>query len=39
VPPAYAEHTRGILTEFGYDGSAIDALIAGGGAVDQPKDG
>jgi len=38
-PPRYAEHTRAILTELGYDKAAIDALIASGGAVEQPGEG
>lgn len=39
APPRYGEHTREILAELGYEQAAIDALIAGGGAVEQPKDG
>ena len=38
APPRYGEHTREILAELGYDEPAIDALIASGGAVDQPED-
>ncbi len=38
APPRYAEHTREILDELGYDAAAADALIASGGAVEQPED-
>lgn len=38
APPRYAEHTREILAEIGYDAGGADALIASGAAVVQPED-
>ncbi len=38
APPRYAEHTREVLAELGYDAAEIDALIGGGGALEQPED-
>ena len=36
-PPRFAEHTREILAELGYDDEAADRLIDDGAAIEQPK--
>ncbi|MEM9682558.1 MAG: CoA transferase [Pseudomonadota bacterium] len=38
APPRYAEHTREILEELGYDEDAAEALIGSGNAVSKPID-
>ena len=38
-PPRYAEHTRAVLAELGYDGAAIERMIAAGAAIDGPGGG
>lgn len=35
-PPRYAEHTRAVLAELGYDEDAIERMIEAGAAVDGP---
>jgi crotonobetainyl-CoA:carnitine CoA-transferase CaiB-like acyl-CoA transferase len=35
-PPRYAEHTRAVLAELGYDEAAIERMIEAGAAVDGP---
>ncbi|MCG8548585.1 MAG: CoA transferase [Alphaproteobacteria bacterium] len=36
-PPRFAEHTREILSELGYDDTAAERLIDDGAAIEQPK--
>ena len=30
VPPKFSQHAKEVLTEFGYSGSEVDALVAKG---------
>ncbi len=36
-PPRFGEETRAVLAEIGYSEEEIDAMIAAGAALDQPK--
>lgn len=33
-PPSLGEHTRAVLSELGYTGEQIEAMLAAGAAVD-----
>jgi crotonobetainyl-CoA:carnitine CoA-transferase CaiB-like acyl-CoA transferase len=39
MPPRYAEHTREVLTEIGYDAAEADALIESGAVLERGEGG